>query len=45
MRILLGERFRRIPEFRAKAGADTTVFPGLMSIRNLPLVWEVAGKP
>ena len=43
LRILLEEWFRRIPEFRAKPGADTTVFPGLMSIRNLPLVWDVAG--
>lgn len=40
LRILLEEWFRRIPEFRAKPGADTTVFPGLMSIRNLPLVWD-----
>jgi hypothetical protein len=24
-----------------KPGADTTVFPGLLSIRNLPLVWDV----
>ena len=22
-------------------GADTAVYPGLLSIRNLPLVWEV----
>ena len=39
--ILLEEWFNRIPEFRVKPGADTTVFPGLLSIRNLPLVWEV----
>jgi cytochrome P450 len=39
MRIVLEEWFRRIPEFRVKPGADTTVFPGLLSIRNLPLVW------
>ena len=39
--ILLEEWFRRIPEFRVKDGADTTVFPGLLSIRNLPLVWDV----
>jgi cytochrome P450 len=39
--ILLDEWFKRIPEFRVKPGADTTVFPGLMSIRNLPLVWDV----
>ena len=41
MRILLDEWFKRIPEFRVKPGADTTVFPGLLSIRNLPLVWDV----
>ncbi|CAN7232128.1 cytochrome P450 [Phenylobacterium sp. LjRoot219] len=39
--ILLEEWFNRIPEFRVKPGADSTVFPGLMSIRNLPLVWDV----
>jgi cytochrome P450 len=40
LRLLLEEWFKRIPEFRPKPGADTTVFPGLLSIRNLPLVWE-----
>lgn len=39
LRILLEEWFKRIPEFHVKPGADTTVFPGLLSIRNLPLVW------
>lgn len=39
--ILLEEWFKRIPEFRPKPGADTSVFPGLLSIRNLPLVWDV----
>ena len=39
--ILLDEWFKRIPEFRVKPGADTTVYPGLLSIRNLPLVWDV----
>ena len=42
LRILLDEFLRRIPEFRAKPGADTTACPGLMSIRNLPIVWDVA---
>jgi cytochrome P450 len=42
LRILLDEWFKRIPEFRVKPGADTTVFPGLLSIRNLPLVWDVS---
>ena len=41
-RILLEEGFARIPVFRLKPGADTAVFPGLLSIRNLPLVWDVA---
>ena len=41
LRLLLDEWFKRIPEFRVKPGADTTVFPGLLSIRNLPLVWDV----
>ncbi|PEQ12023.1 cytochrome [Novosphingobium sp. PC22D] len=42
LRVLLEEWFKRIPEFRVKPGADTTVFPGLLSIRNLPLVWDPA---
>ena len=42
LRILLDEWFRRIPEFRVKEGADTRVHPGLLSIRNLPLVWDGA---
>jgi cytochrome P450 len=40
LRVLLEEWFKRIPEFRVKSGADTAVFPGLLSIRNLPLVWH-----
>ena len=39
LRILLEEWFARIGKFRVKEGADTTVFPFLLSIRNLPLVW------
>jgi cytochrome P450 len=42
LRLLLREWFKRIPAFRIKPGADTTMTPGLLSIRNLPLVWEVA---
>jgi len=41
LRVLLDEWFRRIPEFRVKPGADSTVYPGLLSIRNLPLVWDL----
>jgi cytochrome P450 len=41
LRVLLEEWFKRIPSFRVKPGADTSVFPGLMSIRNLPLEWDV----
>ncbi len=44
LRILLEEWCARIPPFRLKPGADTTVTPGLLSIRNLPLVWDRA-KP
>ena len=40
LRLLLEEWFKRVPEFRVKPGADTTVFPGLLSIRNLPLIWD-----
>jgi cytochrome P450 len=39
--ILLDEWFKRIPEFRIKPGVDSTVYPGLLSIRYLPLVWDV----
>ena len=42
LRILLEKWFERIPEFRVKPGADTAVFPGLLSIRNLPLVWDAS---
>lgn len=42
LRVLLEEWFKRIPEFRVKPGADTAVFPGLLSIRNLPLVWDAS---
>jgi cytochrome P450 len=41
LRILLEEWFKRIPEFKVRPGADTTVHPGLLSIRNLPLQWPV----
>ncbi len=42
LRMLLETWFRLIPgEFRVKPGTDSTVFPGLMSIRNLHLVWDV----
>ena len=41
LRLLLEEWFRRVPEFRVKPGANTTIAPWLMSIRNLPIVWDV----
>lgn len=45
LRVLLDEWFNRIPQtFRVKEGADTTVVPSLMSIRNLPIVWDVEQK-
>ena len=40
LRILLEEWFARVGKFRVKEGADTAVFPFLLSIRNLPLVWD-----
>lgn len=42
LRILLEEWLKRIPPFRMKPGADISVFPGLLSVRNLPLVWDAA---
>jgi len=45
LRLLLEEWFRRVPEFRPKPGADTSVFPGLLSIRNMPLVWDKDSLP
>jgi cytochrome P450 len=42
LRVLLEEWFKRIPsDFRVKPGADVSVFPGLLSIRNPPLVWDL----
>jgi cytochrome P450 len=40
LRIPLDEWSKRIPDFRVKPGTDTAVSPGLLSIRNLPLVWD-----
>lgn len=41
LRVLLDLWFERIPhEFRVRDGADTTVVPSLLSIRNLPIVWD-----
>lgn len=39
LRILLDEFLARVPTFSVKPGADTTVTAGLLSIRNLPIVW------
>ncbi|MEY4238993.1 MAG: hypothetical protein RL339_1594 [Pseudomonadota bacterium] len=42
LRVLLDEWFTRIPQpFTIKPGTDTTVTPGLLSIRNLPIAWDV----
>lgn len=41
LRTLLDEFLKRIPQFTIKPGIDTAVTPGLMSIRNLPIVWDV----
>ncbi|WP_447762547.1 cytochrome P450 [Sphingopyxis panaciterrae] len=40
LRVLLKEWLTRVPPFTIKPGADTTVIPGLLSIRNLPIVWD-----
>ncbi|MFN7027789.1 MAG: cytochrome P450 [Sphingopyxis sp.] len=40
LRVLLREWLTRVPPFKIKPGADTTVIPGLLSIRNLPIVWD-----
>jgi len=42
LRILVDEFVKRVPTFTVKPGADTTVVPGLLSIRNLPIVWTPA---
>jgi len=42
LRILLEEWFKRMPEFRAKPGSDTSVYPGLLAIRHLHIVWDPA---
>ena len=42
LRILVDEFVKRVPTFMVKPGADTTVVPGLLSIRNLPIVWTPA---
>lgn len=44
LRVLLDEFLRRVPPFQIKPGTDTTVTPGLLSIRNLPIVWDAAGR-
>jgi cytochrome P450 len=42
LRMLLEKWFKAIPNrFSIKPGTDSSVFPGLMSIRNLHLVWDV----
>lgn len=41
--LLLAERLRRIPEFSVAPRAETTVCPGLFSIRNLPLIRDRNG--
>ena len=41
LRIGLGEWLRRIPEFTIEPGVQPTYFTdGLLSLRNLPLVWD-----
>ncbi|MBU3993337.1 MAG: cytochrome P450 [Alphaproteobacteria bacterium] len=45
LRILLDEWFKRIPEFHIKPGTDTTVYPGLLSIRHLHIAWDPTARP
>ena len=40
LRVLLEEWFARMPSFQVKPGTDTSVYPGLLSIRNLVLQWD-----
>jgi cytochrome P450 len=43
LRVLLDEWFKRVPQpFHIKPGTDTSVVPGLLSIRNLPIVWATS---
>lgn len=42
LRILLEEWFKRIPEFRPKPGSDTSIYPSLLGIRNLHIVWDAS---
>jgi len=42
LRVLLDEWFKRMPEFHVKPGTDTSVYPGLLSIRNLHIEWDPA---
>jgi len=43
LRVGVAEWLRRIPEWRIEPGAEPTYFTdGLLSLRNLPLVWDAA---
>lgn len=42
LRTLLQEWFKRIPTFRLAPDASLEVVPGLLSVRNLPIEWDVA---
>ncbi len=42
LRVLLEEWFKRIPDFKPKAGTDTTVYPTLLGIRNLHIEWDAS---
>lgn len=39
LKIALEEWLSRVPMFSIEEGADMTVVPGLLAVRNLPLVW------
>lgn len=42
LRTLLELFLKRIPTFRVKPGTDTTMNPGLLSLRNLEIVWDAS---
>ena len=39
MKVAFSEFLARVPKFKAKPGADLTVYPGLMATLHMPVVW------
>ncbi len=42
LRVLLERWFARIPDFKVKAGTDTSLYPTLLGIRNLHIEWDAS---